>query len=83
VVDHAYAAGADWVEVDWSDGPIRHSRLTHASIESLTRTRPWAIQQTKEWAAGNGVSIALTGNPDPYLFDDVDPAKAAAFPPKR
>ena len=35
VVERAYAAGAEWVEVDWSDGPIRHSRLRHASLESL------------------------------------------------
>ena len=80
VVERAYAAGAEWVEIVWSDGPIRHSRLTHASIESLTRPRPWAIQRTREWAAERGVSIALTGDPNPHLFDDVDPAKAAAFP---
>ena len=48
VVERAYAAGADWVEVEWSDGPIRHSRLTHSSIESLTRTRPWAIERVRE-----------------------------------
>jgi aminopeptidase len=80
VVDRAYAAGAAWVEVDWSDGPIQHSRLTHASIESLTRARPWAIQRTREWAAGDGVTIRLSGDPDPHLLDDVDPVKAAAFP---
>jgi aminopeptidase len=80
VVERAYAAGAAWVEVDWSDGPIRHSRLAHASLETLTRPRPWAIERTKEWAAGRGVAIRLTGDPDPHLFDDVDPAKAAAFP---
>ena len=76
----AYAAGAAWVEVEWSDGPIRHSRLTHASIDTLTRTRPWAIQRAREWAAERGVAISLVGDPDPHLFDDVDPAKAAAFP---
>ena len=80
VVDRAYAAGAAWVEIEWSDGPIRHSRLTHASMESLTRPRPWAIERTREWAAGRGVAIRLTGDPDPHLFDDVDPAKAAALP---
>jgi aminopeptidase len=78
VVERAYAAGADWVEVEWSDGPIRHSRLTHSSIESLTRTRPWAIERVREWAAKRGVVISLVGDPDPHLFDDVDPAKAAA-----
>ena len=40
VVERAYAAGAAWVEVEWSDGPIRRSGLTHASLEALTRTRP-------------------------------------------
>ncbi len=80
VVESAYAAGAAWVEVDWSDGPIRHSQLSHASLETLTKPRPWAIERTKAWAAGRGVAIRLTGDPNPHLFDDVDPAKAAAFP---
>ena len=79
VVERAYAAGAAWVEIEWSDGPIRRSRLTHASIETLTRARPWAIQRAKEWAAERGVVISLVGDPDPHLLDDVDPAKAAAF----
>jgi aminopeptidase len=80
VVERAYAAGAAWVEILWSDGPIRHSQLTHAGLERLTQPRPWAIERTRAWAAGRGVSIALTGDPDPHLLDDVDPAKAAAFP---
>jgi aminopeptidase len=80
VVERAYAAGAPWVEVEWSDGPIRRSRLTHSSIEALTRPRPWAIERTREWAAGRGVAIQLVGDPDPHLLDDVDPAKAAAVP---
>lgn len=80
VVERAYVAGASWVEVDWSDGPIRRSQLTHADIERLTRTRPWVIERTKAWAAEQGVSITLVGDPDPRVLDDVDPAKAAAFP---
>jgi aminopeptidase len=78
VVERAYAAGAAWVEVEWSDGPIRRSRLIHASIEALTRARPWAIARIKELTAERGVVISLVGDPDPHLFDDVDPAKAAA-----
>lgn len=42
--------------------------------------RPWAIERIRQWAAGRGVTIRLTGDPDPHLFDDIDPAKAAAFP---
>jgi aminopeptidase len=79
VVERAYIAGASWVEVDWSDGPIRRSQLTHATIERLTRTRPWVIGRTDAWTAERGVSITLIGDPDPHLLDDVDPAKAVAF----
>src|SRR5262245_43563205 len=77
VVEQAYVAGAAWVEVDWSDGPIRRSRLIHESIETLTKSRPWAIERTKAWAAGRGVAINLVGDPDPHLLDDADPAKVA------
>jgi len=80
VVERAYVAGASRVEIDWSDGPIRRSELTHASIETLTRPRPWVIERTRAWAAERGVAIQLTGDPDPHLLDGVDPAKAAAFP---
>jgi aminopeptidase len=79
VVERAYVAGAAWVEIEWSDGPIRRSQLTHASIERLRQTRPWVIERTRAWAADRGVAIMLTGDPDPHLLDDVDPAKAAAF----
>ncbi len=79
VVERAYVAGAAWVEILWSDGPIRRSQLTHATIERLTESRPWALERARAWAAARGVSIALTGDPDPHLLDDVDPAKAAAF----
>jgi aminopeptidase len=80
VVERAFVAGASYVEVDWSDGPVRRSQVTHASIERLTATRPWMIERIKAWAAGPGVSIALIGDPDPNLLDDVDPAKATAIP---
>jgi aminopeptidase len=78
VVERAYLAGAAWVEVEWSDGPIRRSRLTHETIETLTRSRPWAIERTREWAAERGVAIHLVGDPDPHLLDDADPAKVSA-----
>lgn len=80
VVESAYAAGAAWVEVVWTDGPIRRSEATHASLERLSRTRPWALERLKGWVADRGVSITLAGDPNPHVLDDVPPAKAAAFP---
>ena len=62
VVEHADAAGASWVEVEWSDGPIRRSRLSHASMETLTtsggvcrgrlnRAGLWSVTVREEWFA--------------------------------
>ncbi|HSZ43044.1 MAG TPA: aminopeptidase [Trebonia sp.] len=80
VVESAYAAGAAWVDIDWSDGPVRRSQVTHASMERLSTARPWWVERTKQWAERRGVAITLFGDPDPHVLDGVDPAKAAAIP---
>lgn len=78
VVEQAYVAGAGWVEVAWSDGPIRRSELTHAAIETLTEDRPWALQRTAEWTEQGIATIALVGTPDSSIFAGIDPAKLTA-----
>jgi aminopeptidase len=80
VVAAAYAAGAAWVEPIWSDGPMRRSAVDHASLESLSASRGWALQRIREWADQGIASIALIGDPDPHLLDGADPVRAAAFP---
>jgi aminopeptidase len=80
VVESAYAAGAAWADIDWSDGPIKRSQVRHASIKRLSSARPWWMDRTKTWAERRGVAIVLFGDPDPHLLDDVEPAKAAAIP---
>ncbi len=80
VVEKAYVAGAEWVDVIWNDGPVRKSRLTHAPLESLSVSRPWMVDRIKSWGEQGVCTIALAGDPDPHLLDGVDPAKAAAFP---
>ncbi|HEX4833634.1 MAG TPA: aminopeptidase [Trebonia sp.] len=80
VIERAYAAGAAWVEVDWSDGPVRRSQATHAALDRLSRTRPWAMARLQGWVAKRGVSIVLLGDPNPHVMDGVEPTRAAAFP---
>ena len=80
VAEKAYAAGAEWVDVQWDDGPIRKSRLTHAPLESLRASRPWALARMAEWNQAGVAFISLTGTPDPHLFDGISPEKLAAFP---
>ncbi|WP_328460268.1 aminopeptidase [Actinoplanes sp. NBC_00393] len=80
VVEAAYAAGAAWVEPIWRDGPMHRSAVDHADLETLRRSRPWALQRIKEWSEQGAAWISLHGDPDPHVFDGADPAKAAAFP---
>ncbi|MFB9237207.1 aminopeptidase [Plantactinospora siamensis] len=78
VVDRAYAAGAGWVDIEWTDGPIQRSRLLHSGMDQLTRSRPWMLERIDSWGTEGVCFISLAGNPDPHLLDDVDPVKAAA-----
>ncbi|MBG0568243.1 aminopeptidase [Actinoplanes aureus] len=80
VVERAYAAGAAWVEPIWRDGPMHRSAVDHADLESLRRSRPWALQRIKEWSEQGAASISLLGDPDPHVLDGADPVRAAAFP---
>ncbi|MFC4064803.1 aminopeptidase [Actinoplanes subglobosus] len=80
VVAAAYAAGAAWVEPIWTDGPMRRAAVDHASAESLSASRGWALQRIREWSEQGVASIALHGDADPHLLDGADPVRAAAFP---
>jgi aminopeptidase len=78
IVERAYQAGAAWVEPVFTDGPIRRSAVDHASLESLTATRPWAVEQLRGWSEERAALIAVHGDPDPHLFDGADPTRATA-----
>jgi aminopeptidase len=78
VVDAAYRAGAGWVEVNFTDGPIQRSAVDHATVEALSASRPWALARIAEWRAAGAAVIGLVGDPDPHLFDGADPARVAA-----
>jgi len=78
VVERAYQAGASWVEPVLSDGPIRRSAVDHATVETLSASRPWALEQIRGWDAERAAMISLAGDPAPHLMDGADPARAAA-----
>jgi aminopeptidase len=78
VVEAAYRAGAGWVDVNFTDGPIQRSAVDHATVEELSASRPWALARIEQWRAAGVASIALVGDPNPHLFDGADPAKVAA-----
>jgi len=80
IAERAYLAGAGRVDVDYADRHVRRSALLHAPAESLTTAPSWEIARLHECEDVGAAFIRLTGNPDPHLFDGIDPARIAAVP---
>ncbi len=80
VAERAYLAGAARVVVEYSDAHIQHSTLQHAPMTTLTSSPEWALDRLKQWGRDEVAIIALTGQPDPHLMDDIPAERAAAVP---
>jgi aminopeptidase len=80
VVEQAYRAGASRVDVDYADGYVRRAALRYGPAQSLTSAPSWVLIRLREYEAAGAALIRLTGNPDPHLFDGIDPARVAAVP---
>jgi aminopeptidase len=74
--DEAYRAGAGLVDVRYWDPHTKLARLTHAPVETLGRTPEWLDARYRGLADCGGALINLTGDPQPDLLRDVDPARA-------
>lgn len=75
VAEQAYAAGASRVRVEYHDPYVRRSALRHAPEAALTSASRWELDRLDEWARTGLAFIRLTGNPDPHVFDGIDPAR--------
>jgi aminopeptidase len=80
VVEHAYRAGAAYVEVNWSDTRVRRSAVAHASVETLRTSRSWVLDRYETLDRDGAAMITLTGDPDPTVMSRLDPRKVAATP---
>lgn len=75
----AYEAGASSVDVHYGDQVVRRALLdSRLSDDDVGRSPPWLIQRTNELAEAEGAEIAIIGQPDPHLFDDLDGSRVAA-----
>jgi aminopeptidase len=59
---------------------VRRSALLHGPAESLTTAPAWELARLRESEQSGAALIRLTGNPDPHLFDGIDPSRVAAVP---
>ena len=63
------------MSVEYSDPYVRRSALRHAPAEGLTAASRWELDRYDEWAENGLAVVRLTGNPDPHVFDGIDPSR--------
>src|SRR5581483_7924404 len=66
----AYAAGARYVDVHYTDQHVRRAMIELGPDEALEHSPSWMIERY-EAMEGNAV-IGTTGDPDPHLLADLD-----------
>jgi len=77
VAAEAYAAGAKFVDVFYSDQRIRRSHIEHASEAVLGWSPPWLVERLNSLGEERGAMLGVSGNPEPLLFADLDPGRVA------
>ena len=77
IAEVAYARGARYVETIYVDPHIRRSRILHAPEDTLDWSPPWSLELIDQLATTHGATIAITGDPEPELFSDLDPKRIA------
>jgi aminopeptidase len=71
----AYEAGARYVSVVYWDPHVKLARLNHAAADSLSFIPDWWERIVTECTERKGAFIAVWGDPEPDLFDAVDPER--------
>jgi aminopeptidase len=75
VAESAYTTGARYVSALYWDGPVKASRLRHAPEDSLSFVPDWFRRAATEAIERRAAWIAIFGDPDPTIFDGIDPAR--------
>jgi len=82
VAEQAYRAGARRVTVEYRDLQVRRSTVELAPFDALGTAYPHELA-FYPWLREIGAAwIGLIGDPDPHLFDGLDPARMAAVDSK-
>ncbi|MGZ8692631.1 MAG: aminopeptidase [Gaiellaceae bacterium] len=68
----AYARGAHYVDVEYTDQYARRARIEYADEETLGWTPPWVLTKVDYVAEQRGAPISIVGDPEPELLADLD-----------
>ena len=71
----AYAVGAKYVDVLYTDQHVRRTHIELADDELLGYSPDWLVTRLRELGEIGGALCAITGNPEPELFADLDGAR--------
>ena len=72
IAREAYAAGARYVDVAYTDQHVRRAHIEHAPDDTLGWTPPWLVKRLDDFGEEGAALVAITGNPDPEIFGDLD-----------
>ncbi|MGZ4333241.1 MAG: aminopeptidase [Gaiellaceae bacterium] len=68
----AYAAGASYVDVLYTDQHVRRAHIAGAADDQLGFSPPWLVERLDELGRVGGALLAISGNPEPELYADLD-----------
>jgi aminopeptidase len=80
--DAAYAAGARRVDVFYGDQFVRRGMLEHAADDVLEWSPPWSIAQLEYLHEQRGAELAITGDPNPDLYAQIDGERVGRARPR-
>ncbi|MBA3843116.1 MAG: aminopeptidase, partial [Actinobacteria bacterium] len=72
ITREAYAAGARYVDVLYSDQHVRRAHIEGAADGELGYSPPWLVERLTKLGELGGALCAISGNPEPELFSDLD-----------
>ena len=72
IAHEAYAAGARYVDVLYTDQHVRRAHIEQAGEDELGWSPPWLVRRLRDLGEQGGALCAITGNPEPELFADLD-----------
>ena len=72
IARQAYEAGASYVDVLYTDQHVRREHIALAGDDLLGFSPPWLVRRLRELGETGGALVAITGNPEPELFADLD-----------
>jgi aminopeptidase len=72
IAREAYANGAGFVDVQYSDQHVRRAHIAAAADDQLGFSPPWLVGRLDELGRVGGALLAITGNPEPELYADLD-----------